>query len=50
MIGEDWVQQVSESLYSAALRRVPPDTLQAREAGRLSARREAAIAPQQQGS
>lgn len=34
MIDENLVQQVSESLYSAALRRVPPDTLRALEAAR----------------
>jgi fumarate hydratase subunit alpha len=34
MIDEDLVQQVSQSLYSDALRRVPADTLQALEAAR----------------
>lgn len=34
MITEDLVQEISESLYSAALRRVPPDTLRALENAR----------------
>ena len=34
MIDENLVQEVSESLYSAALRRVPPDTVRALEAAR----------------
>jgi fumarate hydratase subunit alpha len=34
MITEDLVQEVSESLYSAALRRVPPDTFRTLEGAR----------------
>ncbi|MCW2382992.1 MULTISPECIES: fumarate hydratase [unclassified Sphingobium] len=44
MITEDLVQEISESLYSAALRRVPPDTIQALEAAREHEAQESARA------
>ena len=44
MVDEDLVQTVSESLYSAALRRVPPNTLHALEATHEEERLESARA------
>ena len=44
MITEDLIQEISESLYSAALRRVPPDTLRALENAREREEQESARA------
>ena len=44
MITEDLVQEATESLYSAALRRVPPDTIKALEAARENEAQESARA------